>query len=66
MDRKLGESHAKAVEAQAEADGKAAAKYAGDKRIVDRMRKEHASNKMARQAFDKGYKSVQDEQKKKN
>ena len=56
MSRRLGESTDKEVEDQAEQDGYAAGRYAGDGRIVRDMRDKHKGNKMAEQAFDKGFK----------
>lgn len=64
-DRNLGESPAKDMEVQAEADGYSAGKYAGKQKIVDKMKKEHSNNPLTRQAFDRGLKQAQDEKKKK-
>lgn len=54
-ERKLGESPAKAIEAQAERDGYAVGRYAADGRIVKKVRDEHKGNQMAEDAFDAGF-----------
>ena len=58
MSRRLGESTDKEVEDQAEQDGYAAGRYAGDGRIVRDMRDKHKRKNMPEQSIDKGFKEA--------